>query len=103
MAIDFSKILQLGDKIYEKKDDRELLCGLDSITDNIMRQYSKQWEKVYLEKSKKITGTLFRFSTMAISEERNLMVRASQWAVNPRKKAHRSDEVMLSGLVASIS
>lgn len=103
VAIDFTKILHPGDKLYVKKNDKELLDGIDSITDQMIKQCSKEWEKVYLRKSNKIIGTLLRFSTMATSEERNLMVKATQWAVNPRRKVSESDEKLLRELAASMN
>jgi hypothetical protein len=103
VAIDFTKILHPGDKIYVKRNDEELIEGLNSITDQMIAQCSNEWEKVYLQKSSKIIGTLLRFSTIAISEERNLMVRACQWAVNPRRNASESDKNLLRELAASMN
>jgi len=103
VAIDFTKVLHPGDRLYVKQNDRKLIEGVDSITDQMIRQHSKEWEKVYLRKSNKIIGTLLRFSTMATSEERNLMVKASQWAVNPKGKARNSDEKLLEELATAMN
>lgn len=102
VAIDFTKILHPGDKIYVKRNDEELIAGIDSITDQMVTQCSNDWEKVYPHKSNKILGTLLRFSTMATSEERNLMVRACQWAVNPKRNVSSSDESLLRQLAKSL-
>lgn len=102
VAIDFTKILHPGDKLYVKRNDRELLDGISSITDQMMEQCSKKWENIYLKKSNKIIGTLLRFSTMATSEERNLIVKASEWAVSPKRNVASSDSNLLSALTASI-
>ncbi|GJL66428.1 MAG: hypothetical protein NPIRA05_13990 [Nitrospirales bacterium] len=103
VAIDFTKILHQGDKLYVKQNDRELLDGINSIMDQMIGQCSKEWEKVYLRKSNKIVGTLLRFSTMATSEERNLMIKASQWAVSPRQKASHSDNKLLRELATAMN
>lgn len=103
VAIDFTKILHSGDKLYVKRNDRELIEGINSISDQMIRQHSKEWEKVYQRKCNKIIGTLLRFSTMATSEDRNLMVKASQWAVNPKRNTPDSDEKLLEELAASMN
>jgi hypothetical protein len=103
VAIDFTKILHSGDKIYVNQNDKALLEGINSITNQMIKQHSNEWEKVYLKKSNKIIGTLLRFSTMATSEERNLMVRACEWAVNPRMRVSDSDKRLLRMLVESMN
>jgi len=103
VAIDFTKILHSGDKLYVKQNDQDFLSGINSITDQMVRQCSNEWEKVYLRKSDKIIGTLLRFSTMATSEERNLMIKASQWAVNPRRNVSAADESLLSDLAVAMN
>ncbi|MCU7806299.1 MAG: hypothetical protein KZQ73_00275 [Candidatus Thiodiazotropha sp. (ex Semelilucina semeliformis)] len=103
VAIDFTKILHPGDKIYVKNNDAELLEGISSITNQMISQYSSEWEKVYLRKSNKIIGTFLRFSTMAVSEERNLLVRACEWAVIPRRNISASNENLLKQLASSMN
>ena len=95
VALDFSKILHSGDKLLVKKNDKELTRELDTITDRIVTQYSKEWQKIYEKKNKNIIGTLIRFSTMATSEERNLMVKAGQWAVIQKSKIRPSDSCLI--------
>jgi hypothetical protein len=102
VAIDFTKILHPGDKIYVKQNDRELVEGLNSISDQMLKQCSKEWDKVYVRKSNKIIGTLLRFSTMATSEERKLLVKASEWAINPRRNVSNSDKTLLRELFSKL-
>ena len=102
VALDFSKILHAGDKLLVKNNDEELIRELDTITDKIVSQCSSDWQKVYDQKNKNIIGTLIRFSTMVTSEERNLMIRAGQWAVNPKLKIKSSDEDLLQRFAAAM-
>lgn len=98
IAIDFTKILHKGDKLLVKSNDAELQAAITGIMELFIHQYSSQWEKVYKTKSNKIIGTLLRFSTMASSEERNLLVRVSDWAINPKLNILSADEIILRNL-----
>jgi hypothetical protein len=102
VAIDFTKILHPGDKLYVKRNDQELIKGINSISDQMIVQCSKEWEKVYPKKSSKIIGTLLYFSTMATSEDRNLIVKASEWVVNPKRNISDSDEILLRELASKL-
>jgi hypothetical protein len=102
VAIDFTKILHEGDKLLVKDNDRALQASITQIMDLFIKQYSEQWEKVYKSKPKKIIGTMLRFSTMATSESRNLLVRVSEWGVNPRIGIRSSDEAALRYLAAEL-
>lgn len=102
VALDFSKILHAGDKLFVKDNDNELIRELDAITDRIVTQCSNDWQKVYGKKSKNIMGSLIHFSTMAISEERNLIIKAGQWAVNPKLNIRSSDEALLQKFAAAM-
>lgn len=102
VAIDFTKIINKGDKILVKSNDSDLLQEIDLITERIIQQCSHEWEKVYKTKNRKILGTLVRFSTMATSESRNLIVRASQWAINPKLNIKSADEQLLYSLAAAM-
>lgn len=84
VAIDFSKILHDGDKLLVKANDTELHNSIQEITVTFIKQYSDLWHNIYGTKNKKIIGTLVHFSTMATSEERKLLVRVSDWGVNPK-------------------
>ena len=103
VALDITKILNPGDKIYVKKNDHELIRTIRGIMDKFIWEYSAQWQKVYRNKNRKIIGTLIRFSFMASSEDRDLMVRAVQWAVNPRLGVSTSTENMLKSLSKSLN
>ena len=102
VAIDFTKVLNEGDKLLVKDDDTALQASIKQIMDLFIKQYSKQWEKVYKSKTKKIIGTMLRFSTMATSESRNLLVRVSDWGVTPRIGIRSSDEMALRYLAAEL-
>ena len=66
--------------------------------DQFIEQHSAVWESVYRRRSPKVIGTIVRFAFMATSEERNLLVRASQWGLNPRLGAAESDLYSLQEL-----
>lgn len=103
VAIDFSKVLNEGDKILVKEDDAALQESTKQIMDLFIRQYSNQWEKVYKSKTTKIIGTMLRYSTMATSEGRSLLVRVSEWGINPRIGNRSSDEETLRYLAAVLN
>jgi hypothetical protein len=65
-------------------------------------EHSQVWERVYERRHKKIIGTIIRFSFMASSEARNLLVHASQWAINPRLGVATKDEQIQRQLVATL-
>lgn len=103
VAMDISKILNRGDTIYVTRDDRELLASVDRIMDEFIQQHSHIWQRVYQRRHKKIIGTIIRFSFMATSEARNILVYASQWAMNPRLGANVADEEIQRRLVATLA
>jgi hypothetical protein len=70
--------------------------------DDFISQYSFIWQKIYTKKSKKILGTVVRFSFMSTSEARNLLVHASQWGLNPRLGIKDSEKLLLQNLVTNI-
>ncbi|VAW14007.1 hypothetical protein MNBD_BACTEROID01-136 [hydrothermal vent metagenome] len=84
VALDFSKILHSGDQLLVKPNDAELLDSVEKITKSFINKYTGLWNKIYETKNKRIIGTLVYFSTMATSEERNLLVNVSDWGVNPK-------------------
>lgn len=102
VAIDFTKVLHEGDKLLVKENDASLQESITQIMDIFIRQYSNQWEKVYKSKTKKIVGTMLRFSTMATSQNRNLLVRVSEWGINPRIGIRSNDEEALRYLAAEL-
>ena len=103
VALDISKILNRGDKIYVTRDDDELLASVDRIMDQFIQQHSDIWQRVYQRRHRKIIGTIIRFSFMATSEARNILVHASQWAMNPRLGTASADEQLQSRLVATLA
>ena len=103
VALDVSKILNRGDQIFVTQNDDELLASVDRIMDRFIEEHSHIWQRVYERKHKKIIGTIIRFSFMASSEARNLLVHASQWAMNPRLGVATSDEQIQRRLVATLA
>jgi len=103
VALDVSKILNQGDKIFVAMNDDELLTSVDRIMDRFIEEHSHIWQRVYERRRKKIIGTVIMFSFMATSEARNLLVHASQWAMNPRLGIATSDEQIQRQLVATLS
>ena len=103
VAMDVSKILNRGDKIFVTRNDSELLASIDRIMDQFIQERSHVWQRVYERRHKKIIGTIIRFSFMASSEARNLLVHASQWAMNPRLGISTSDENIQRQLVATLA
>lgn len=102
VALDVSKILNRGDQIFVTRNDDELLASVDRMMDRFINERSHVWERVYERRHRKIIGTIIRFSFMASSESRNLLVHASQWAMNPRLGITTSDEQIQRQLVAAL-
>ena len=84
VALDFSKIIHSGDQLFVNDDDSCLQHNVQVVTSTFISQYSRIWQRVYEGKHNRIIGTLLHFSTMATSEERKLLVRASDWGLNPK-------------------
>ena len=103
VAMDVSKVLNKGDKIFVTRNDNELLASVDSMMDQFIQKHSHIWQRVYERRQKKVIGTIIRFSFMATSEARNLLVHASQWAMNPRLNISTSDEQIQRQLVATLA
>jgi hypothetical protein len=102
-ALDVSKILNRGDKIFVTRNDDELLASVNRMIDQFIEKHSHIWERVYQRRQRKIIGTIIRFSFMASSEARSLLVYASQWAINPRLGVATSDEQIQQQLVAILA
>lgn len=103
VALDVSKILNRGDNIFVAQDDSQLLASVDGIMDRFIKDHSHIWQRVYERRHKKIIGTIIRFSFMASSEARNLLVHASQWGMNPRLGITTSDELIQRQLVTKLA
>lgn len=102
VALDVSKILNSGDKIFVSDNDSALLSSVDQMMDKFITKFSPLWEKVYLRRSRKIIGTIVRFAFMSSSEARNILVHTQQWAVNPRHGMSASDDEIQRRLVSSL-
>ena len=100
VALDVTKIFNPGDKIYVSGSDSRLITSIDEEMDSFIRDYSEIWQSLYKRRDKKIIGTLVRFSFMATSESRKLLVHASQWAMNPRRDISDSDETIQKALAS---
>lgn len=103
VALDISKILNAGDKIFVAKTDSELISSVDRIMNKFIEENSHIWERVYSRRHKKIIGTIIKFSFMAVSEERHLLVHTSQWAINPRLNVTASDEQIQVEIVSALA
>lgn len=103
VALDISKILNRGDKIFMARNDESLLASVNQLMDHFIENHSLLWERVYERRHKKIIGTIIRFSFMATSEARGLMVHTSQWAINPRLGIAKNDEQIQRQLVAELA
>ena len=102
VALDVSKILNLGDKIFVSDSDSALLSSVDRMMEKFITEFSPLWEKVYLQRNRKIIGTIIRFAFMSSSEARNILVHTQQWAVNPRHGVPVSDNAIQKRLVSSL-
>lgn len=103
VALDISKILNRGDKIFVASNDETLLASVNHLMGQFVKARAPIWERVYERRNKKIIGTIIRFSFMATSEARNLMVHTSQWAINPRLDIAKRDFQILRQLVAELA
>jgi hypothetical protein len=103
IAIDFSKILHNGDKLLVKENDFELQNSVQEITETLIKQYSYIWQNIYGTKNEKIIGTLVHFATMATSEERKLLVRVSDWGVNPKVNTSFHNQSLLKSIANNIN
>jgi len=102
VALDVSKTFHSGDQILVEKNDAKLLSTIDHLMNQFISRHSDLWQNVYARRNKKIIGTIIRFSFMCSSEERNLLVHTSQWAMNPRCSISNTDKQLQRDLVAAI-
>lgn len=103
VALDISKILNDGDKIFVRNTEAELLSSVDALMDQFIRRNHRLWDKVYGRRGKKIIGALIRFSFMSSVEQRGILVHTSQWAVNPRTGVSAADGDLQEKLSAKLS
>ena len=85
VALDISKLINPNDELFVSQNEPALLTSTDRLMNQFIESNFQVWEKVYKEKSRKILGTILRFSFMATSEKDNLLITITQWAVNPRE------------------
>jgi hypothetical protein len=102
IAMDISKILNSGDKIFVARNDSELLASVDQMMDEFIQTRSHIWQRIYERRHKNIIGSIIRFAFMASSEGRNLLVHASQWAMNPRLGIAPAEEQIQRQLVSAL-
>jgi hypothetical protein len=103
VALDVSKILNRGDKIFVTPNDNELVVSTERVMGQFIEDHSHIWQRVYERRDEKIIGTIIRYSFMATSEARNLLVHTSQWAVNPRLGVAKNDEQIQRQLAAMLA
>lgn len=103
VAMDISKILNSGDKIYVARNDSELSASVDRMMDQFIAQYSQIWQQIFERRHRKIIGTIIRFAFMSSSEARNILVHSSQWALNPRVGIAAGDDQIQRQLAATLT
>lgn len=103
VALDVSKIVNWGDRIFVTLNDDELVESVDRMMYQFIEEHAHIWEQVYKRRNKKIIGTIIKFSLMATSEANNLLVHAEQWAINPRLGVSACDELIQRQLVAALA
>lgn len=101
VAIDISKLFTNGGDLYVAGNDDVLSRGSSELMNSFINQYNHTWQRV-LAKHPKILGVIVRFSFMGMSEERNLPVYVSEWAINPRDGISLNHQDMLKRLVHDI-
>jgi hypothetical protein len=102
VALEVTKILNRGGQIYVANNDSQLIASIDEMMDSFIKDYSEVWQDLYMRKDKKIIGAIVRFSFMATSESRNLLVHASQWGMNLRRGISNNDANLLKALASQL-
>ncbi len=102
VALDFSKMLHAGDQLLVRHNDVELINSVQKITETFIGQYSGLWNRIFKTKNSRIIGVLVHFSTMATSEERNLLVTVSDWGINPKVNISRYNSKLLAEIATII-
>ena len=102
VALDISKVLNQGDKIFVAANESQLRTSINRMMDRFIEQNSQVWENIYRRRDRKIIGTVIRFSFMSTVESINTLVHTSQWALNPRLGIKPGDEQILRELVAAL-
>lgn len=102
VALEVTKLISPDDSIFVSNNDSKLVSSVDRMMDKFVQEHYQIWEKVYERRSHKIIGIIIRFAFMSTSEDRNLLVHASQWGLNPRHGVSASDERIQQLLAASL-
>ncbi|MGJ8619076.1 MAG: hypothetical protein ACSHWN_01990 [Methylophilaceae bacterium] len=102
VALEISKILTTGNEILASEDDDSLIKATDAIMDSYIKENHHVWESIYKRRSKKILGMLVSFSFMSSSKDRNLLVHATQWGLNPKNTISANDETALRKLALNL-
>jgi hypothetical protein len=100
VALEVTKLFNSSDQIFVSDNDSQLEASVNQMMDQFIKDYSEIWQRLYIRKNKKIIGTIVRFAFMSTSEQRNLLVHASQWGMNPRRGIPISDEKTQNVLVS---
>lgn len=103
VALDVSKILNPGDRIYIRENDAHLLKSIDSLMNDLIERFAPVWQKIYEKRNRKVIGTIVRFVFMSTSEERNLLVHTAQWGLNPRVGTSDHNEKIQKDLVSALN
>jgi len=102
VALDVSKLVNPGDKIFVTNNDFELLESANQMMGKFIKEYSSIWQRIYMRRSKKVIGTIIRFAFMSTSDARNILVHTSQWGMNPRLEISGGDDHIQRLLVPSL-
>lgn len=102
VALDVSKILNPGDRIYVRENDADLLQSVNRLMNDLIERYAPVWQKVYERRDRKVIGTIVRFAFMSTSEERHLLVHTAQWGLNPRVGTSSQNEKLQEKLVSAL-
>lgn len=103
VALDVSKILNPGDRIYVRENDVHLLQSIDRLMNDLIVRFAPVWQRVYETRDRKVIGTIIRFAFMSTSEERNLLVHTAQWGLNPRVGTSDHNEKIQKDLVSALN
>ncbi len=98
VAIDVTKLINSENDIFVAASDSKLKSSIDQIMDTFIKDHSQVWQTLYQKKNNKVIGTIIRFSFMASSESRNLLVHSSQWGVNPCLGISEEDNRLLKAI-----
>jgi len=103
IALDVSKILNPGDRIFVRENDAHLLQSVDRLMNDLIERFAPVWQRVYERRDRKVIGTIARFAFMSTSEERNLLVHTAQWGVNPRVGTSGQNEKIQEELASALN